>query len=87
MITQMLLDWFSSLFAGIVGLIPPFNTDTRLAVEFIDEGIDEAVSAVSNFGILVPFDAINTLIGLWLAAIGFWAITVVVRIVFWVAGR
>lgn len=82
MITQLLLDWISELFAAVVSIIPPFNAETRMAIFHIEDGIDVAVSSMSNFGVLFPFDAINALIPLWLAAIGVWAASVVIALIF-----
>lgn len=82
MITQMLLDWISGIFAAVVSIIPPFNAETRLAIFHVEDGIDVAVSSISNFGILFPFDAINALIPLWLAAIGIWGASLLIALIF-----
>lgn len=82
MITQMFLDWLAGLFAGLIGSIPPAPPEMSTAIADVNTGVANAVDSVSNFGIIVPFDAINFLITLWLVGVGFWVVALVIKLAF-----
>lgn len=87
MITQGILDWLSVLLAGLVDLIPPLPSEMQEALDWIGTGSQTIADFVAPLGIVVPFDAINAIVSVWIACLVFWGGAMFVKAIMWLVGR
>lgn len=87
MIVQGIVDWLVYVFAQLVALIPPMPAAVGDALGSFEGGMSWIAGLVGPLGIILPFDAISLVIGLFLILLGYWAAVWIIRIVFWVMGR
>lgn len=85
MITQFLLDFISTVLAAIVGLIPDMPPELDGALGSVNEGIDYFMLQIAPLSYLVPFDAIAAVVAVAIAALGFWAAVLVIRVGLWLS--
>lgn len=87
MITQMILDALSQFVAGLIDLVPPLPYSVQSAVDGISSGLDSLSASFEPLGAVVPFEVIGGMLAGWTALLGFWAATVVARVVLWAIDR
>jgi len=73
MLIQLLLDYFSEGVGLLVGLIPPLPPEIDSAMSDVAEGMDWLGDQVFVLGILVPFDAVEIVVNVWLSTLALWA--------------
>lgn len=87
MITQLLLDFVSLWAAGVIGLIPVLPPEVATGIGYWNVGIVEIANTTKNLGVIVPFDGIFMVIQWHLALVAFWALTLPLRLIMWIANR
>ena len=92
MIVQLVLDFFSTWVSGVISLVTQFTDELwgdqfAEVVGYWDSGITTIATFVAPLGILVPFDAIFTVIQWFLALLAWWLLIFPLRGVLWLAGR
>jgi len=86
-IIQNLLDFLSTVFAGLISLIPPLPPEAAQAVGMIEDGTSYVLAAVEPMGVIFPFDAFAIVVAGYVGCFYFWASMLVVRVVLWAVGR
>lgn len=83
MIVQLLLDFVSSLLAGMVSLTPDLPPEFDTALDTVNDGIAYFMAQVAPLSMLVPFDALAAVVSVAVVALGVWAAVLVVRVGLW----
>lgn len=69
MITQIVLDWISTFFAFGVEHIPNLPPEMAAWISELSPSMVTVFAAGQNFGIIIPFSTMFTMMGIWLGAL------------------
>lgn len=88
MITQWLMDWFSTgMLASLLQLLPPLPQEVA---DLLADGSGlgaQLGTMLAKTGIVIPWATAGAIMGVWLALVGFWAIVLGVRALLWILNR
>lgn len=88
MLIQLLLDYMSQVLADpLIESIPPFPPEVATALAGVQDGMTYLSDQVFALGILVPFEALAIVIGVWQAVLVIWAGILLLRVVLRIVGR
>ena len=87
MITQWSIDTLGNLVAQLLLLVPPLPPVLQTALTMLQNGGAYLAGEVAKFGIIAPWEAITVYLALWIAALGFWGTSLLIRVVLWALGR
>lgn len=72
MLIQMLMDFFSQGIAELVKLVPPLPPDVAAALSDVAEGMGWLEDRVFVLGVLVPWEAVDLVVNVWLSTFALW---------------
>lgn len=87
MITQLILNFISSVVAGMIGLIPEIPTQFYAVELQYQLAMNLAAPMAAKFGVLIPWNAATSIIGILLTLIPIWLSVLPVRVALWAFGR
>lgn len=83
MITQIILDFIATVLAGLIDLFPDLPPEVQNGVAQINAGVAYVMDILRPLGTLIPFDAIGAVASMWLAAIIYWGVILVMKVILW----
>jgi hypothetical protein len=86
-IVQWILDFARDLISFWIDAFPGLPEGFYDAQGWLITGGLWLNDQVSAYGALIPFNTINTLLGVWVGILTFWLVCVGIRVVLWAIGR
>lgn len=87
MITQIILNLLAHMVAGLIALIPPMPPAVASSISEASAGMTLIATTITKAGILIPFDTITAIVGIWVTLLAFWGSLLTLRFLLWIFGR